>query len=398
MHQGVVDLVPAALQHSIGFVRSGSAPPVANSGRDKPPAADRRPQSMLYCTTRLSGPSASCPSASSASSSARRPKECGTSNTLAHLHLSYGMTLARSHRMRRMFPGAISNRRRCKFLMAFFVRRLRPIMWRGETLGLQVESERLIERMRAADRGPPSRRRPCRRHCWPFPMSAFDPVHRRWHRLGVPTSRNSRTHQREARSSNPVPANRRGFLAGRNPRNSGRLVRHIGVCEPNSTVLPRSAPEIARESLPAKFRFPDLHARRRRRRSRHGRDPRHPRRRSPDQTRENGRNWVRRPRHASPTDRNCEGFSRPGNRVGLIEPEVPLAVLPTAQSETPVPPKSATVILAQETGARSPCAAPDAEPLQRPASIRSPPLVANAESPQPPEVVGAHRILGTLLR
>ena len=31
MHQGVVDLVPAALQHSIGFVRSGSAPPVANS-------------------------------------------------------------------------------------------------------------------------------------------------------------------------------------------------------------------------------------------------------------------------------------------------------------------------------------------------------------------------------
>ena len=62
-----------------------------------------------------------------------------------------------------------------------------------------------------------------------------------------------------------------------------RLVRHIAVCEPNSTVLPRSAPEIARESLPAKFRFPDLHARRRRRRSRHGRDPRHPRRRSPDQ-------------------------------------------------------------------------------------------------------------------
>ena len=82
--------------------------------------------------------------------------------------------------------------------------------------------------------------------------------------------------------------------------------------------------------------------------------------------------------------------------------EVSLAVLPTAQSETPVPPKSATVILAQETGARSPCAAPDAEPFriaERPASIRSPPLVANAEfSPQPREVVGAHRILGTLLR
>ena len=36
---------------------------------------------------------------------------------------------------------------------------------------------------------------------------------------------------------------------------------------------------------------------------------------------------------------------------------------------------------------------------ERPASIRSPPLVANAEfSPQPREVVGAHRILGTLLR
>ena len=33
--------------------------------------------------------------------------------------------------------------------------------------------------------------------------------------------------------------------------------------------------------------------------------------------RENGRNSVRRPRHASVTDRNCEGFCRPGNRVGL---------------------------------------------------------------------------------
>ena len=89
-------------------------------------------------------------------------------------------------------------------------------------------------------------------------------------------------------------------------------------------------------------------------------------------------------------------------RTTGFEPEVSLAVLPTAQSETPVPPKSATVILAQETGARSPCAAPDAEPFriaERPASIRSPPLVANAEfSPQPREVVGAHRILGTPLR
>ena len=72
-------------------------------------------------------------------------------------------------------------------------------------------------------------------------------------RLGLQIARNSRTHQREVRSSNPLCY----FLAGRNPRNSGRLVRHIAVCEPNSTVLPRSAPEIARESLPAKFRFPD---------------------------------------------------------------------------------------------------------------------------------------------
>ena len=31
-----------------------------------------------------------------------------------------------------------------------------------------------------------------------------------------------------------VPANRRGFRAGRNPRNSGRLVRRVAVCEPNS--------------------------------------------------------------------------------------------------------------------------------------------------------------------
>ena len=34
-------------------------------------------------------------------------------------------------------------------------------------------------------------------------------------------------------------------------------------------------------------------------------------------TSENGGNSVRRPRHASLTDRNCEGFCRPGNRVGL---------------------------------------------------------------------------------
>ena len=75
--------------------------------------------------------------------------------------------------------------------------------------------------------------------------------------------------------------------------------------------------------------------------------------------------------------------------------------LPRSQ-RLPYHQNSATVILAQETGARSPCAAPDAEPFriaERRASIRSPPLVANAEfSPQPREVVGAHRILGTLLR
>ena len=35
-------------------------------------------------------------------------------------------------------------------------------------------------------------------------------------------------------------------------------------------------------------------------------------------TGENGRNSVRRPRHASLTDGNCEGFCRPGNRVGLL--------------------------------------------------------------------------------
>src|SRR5271165_4855093 len=34
-------------------------------------------------------------------------------------------------------------------------------------------------------------------------------------------------------------------------------------------------------------------------------------------TRENSGNSVRRPRHASLTDKNCEGFCRPGNRGGL---------------------------------------------------------------------------------
>jgi hypothetical protein len=54
-----------------------------------------------------------------------------------------------------------------------------------------------------------------------------------------------------------VRANRRGFRVGRNPRNSGRLVRGVAVCEPNSGLSPRSEPEIARQSQPAKFRFPD---------------------------------------------------------------------------------------------------------------------------------------------
>ena len=77
-------------------------------------------------------------------------------------------------------------------------------------------------------------------------------------------------------------------------------------------------------------------------------------------------NRVAVPRCASLTDRNYESFCGSGNHVGLpgqrdgFEPEVSLAVLPTAQSETPVPPKAATEILAQETGARSPCAAPKA--------------------------------------
>jgi hypothetical protein len=55
----------------------------------------------------------------------------------------------------------------------------------------------------------------------------------------------------------PVLTNSGGFRVGRNPRNSGRLVRGVAVCEPNSGLSPRSEPEIARQSQPAKFRFPD---------------------------------------------------------------------------------------------------------------------------------------------
>ena len=54
-----------------------------------------------------------------------------------------------------------------------------------------------------------------------------------------------------------VPTNRGGFRVDRNPRNSGGLVRRSVVCERIPTVLPHSAPEIARQSQPAKFRFPD---------------------------------------------------------------------------------------------------------------------------------------------
>ena len=67
-------------------------------------------------------------------------------------------------------------------------------------------------------------------------------------------------------------------------------------------------------------------------------------------------------------------------QFGATEPEVPLAVLPTAQSETPVPPKSATVILAQETGARSPCAAPDAEAFPHCRTPRLDPVTAATPS------------------
>ena len=60
--------------------------------------------------------------------------------------------------------------------------------------------------------------------------------------------------------------------------------------------------------------------------------------------RENGRNSVRRPRHASLTDRNCEGFCGPETasvcRYCMVErdgfePEISLAVLPNTQSELP---------------------------------------------------------------
>ena len=58
---------------------------------------------------------------------------------------------------------------------------------------------------------------------------------------------------------------------------------------------------------------------------------------------ENGRNSVRRPRHASLTDRNYEGFCRPGNRVGLpglqvgdagIEPATPSCAVTAIEPPT----------------------------------------------------------------
>ena len=54
-----------------------------------------------------------------------------------------------------------------------------------------------------------------------------------------------------------IPANRRGFRVGRNPRNFGRLARRVAVCEPNSHRSHAFCAEFARQSQPAKFRFPD---------------------------------------------------------------------------------------------------------------------------------------------
>src|SRR5271165_7146898 len=54
-----------------------------------------------------------------------------------------------------------------------------------------------------------------------------------------------------------VPTNRGGFRVDRNPRNSGGLVRRSWSANRIPTVLPHSAPEFARQSQPAKFRFPD---------------------------------------------------------------------------------------------------------------------------------------------
>ena len=53
-----------------------------------------------------------------------------------------------------------------------------------------------------------------------------------------------------------VPANLLGFRAGR-VRNSGRLVRRVAVCEPNSGRSPGSAVSYRLPVLPTKFRFPD---------------------------------------------------------------------------------------------------------------------------------------------
>ena len=53
-------------------------------------------------------------------------------------------------------------------------------------------------------------------------------------------------------------------------------------------------------------------------------------------TRENSRNSVRRPRYASLTDRNCEGFCLPGNRAGLSDCMVADAVLKNQSAEAEV--------------------------------------------------------------
>ena len=55
-----------------------------------------------------------------------------------------------------------------------------------------------------------------------------------------------------------VPANRRDFRVDRNPRNSGRLVRRVAVCEPNSGRSPafcaRNRPPVSARKIP--FRGP----------------------------------------------------------------------------------------------------------------------------------------------
>jgi hypothetical protein len=61
---------------------------------------------------------------------------------------------------------------------------------------------------------------------------------------------------RDSVHHHPVLANRPGFPGEKNPRNSGRLASRGRSANRIPVVLPHSAPEFARQSLPAKFRFP----------------------------------------------------------------------------------------------------------------------------------------------